>query len=68
MNNPICSSKLDDAVRSHPTRSVLAAVGTGVVLGVLTGLWHHRSKEPTRMDAVLGAVRGLGTRVRNLFR
>jgi hypothetical protein len=63
-----CSSKLDDMVRTYPTRTVLAAVGTGIVLGVLARLLHHHAKEPTSMEAAIDAVRGAGGRMRDLFR
>jgi hypothetical protein len=64
--NDITCSKIDDVVRSHPTRTVLAAVGTGVFLGVLARLLLDR-KEHTRAEAVMDAVRGFGCRVRSIF-
>ena len=69
MNDLPCSySKLDDLVRTHPTQTVLAAVGTGLVLGVLARLLHDRATEPTRMETAMDAVRGAGGRMRDLFR
>ena len=69
MNGLTCSSTtLDDMARTHPTRTVLAAVGTGIVLGVLARLLYDRSTEPTSMEAAMDAVRGAGGRMRDLFR
>ena len=69
MNDITCSySKLDDVVRTYPTRTVLAAVCTGIVLGVLARLLHHRATEPTSMEAAMDAVRGAGGRMRDIFR
>lgn len=69
MNNTYCSaSKLDEVVRTHPAQTILAAIGTGIVLGVVARILHNRATEPTSMEAAMEAVRGAGGRVRDIFR
>ena len=69
MNNNNCSaSKLDDVVRNHPTETLLAAIGTGIVIGVVARILHNRATEPTSLEAAMEAVRGAGGRVRDIFR
>lgn len=62
-----CAS-LEKMARKHPTRTVLATVGTGIVVGVLVRLLHGRDKHPTRMETAIDAVNGIGDRIRKLFR
>ncbi len=59
---------LEKMARKHPTRTVLATVGAGIVAGVLVRLLHARDKHPTRMETAIDAMNGIGDRVRKLFR
>ncbi len=43
--NSTCCSGLDDAVRENPTRSIVCAVGAGLLLGLLVRGFHHRPPE-----------------------
>jgi hypothetical protein len=62
-----CCEDLQQMVRKHPTRTILATVSAGIVAGVLVRLLYDQ-QHPTRMDTALNAVHGLGDRVRSLFR
>ncbi len=58
----------DKMAGKHPSRTILATVSAGIVVGVLVRILYDREKHPTRIETAINAVHGIGDRVRPLFR